>query len=783
MKTKSILLVLLTAMVILPMISFGQEKEKFDPKNNLPKPDPKFNGKIGKTYHDSEMDPSLFTSSEAPEGAPNILLILIDDIGFGGPSSFGGPINTPVYDKLADQGLRYNAFHTTALCSPTRAALLTGRDHHNASTGTIVELSNGYPGYTGTIPKSTATMGKILQENGYSTSWFGKNHNVADNVTSMVGPYQGRPNGLGFDYFYGFLGGETDQWYPTLFENQNPVLNLPTPEEGYHINQDLADKAINWMNYQNSIAPDRPFLLYFAPGAVHAPHQAPKEWIEKYKGQFDQGWDKARELTFERQKKMGIIPSDAKLTERPEQLPAWDSYSKEEQKMFARQMETYAGFMEYTDDEIGRIVDAIEATGELDNTIIIYIMGDNGSSAEGGLIGTANEMLNLNGLYPTNEMNMDFYDEWGGPTTSPHFAVGWAWAMSTPMRWTKQVASHFGGTRNSLVISWPDKIKKPGIRSQFHHVNDILPTLLDVIGLEEPEYFNGVKQKPMDGVSLAYTFEEDGANAENPKKTQYFEMFGHRAIYHDGWMASAFHNRVPWNIAGSVPFEDDKWELFDLTKDFSQANDLAVNNPEKLKELQDIFDKEAIAKNVYPLDDRFAGRLDVNLRPSFIANRDTITFYPGAIRLLEGSSPNTKSRSHSIVANIIVPDDKTEGTILSFGGGTAGYGLYLKDGKFTYFYDWYKFKKTYVETDQAIPTGEVEVRMDFNYDGGGKGKGADIVLYVNGKKAGSGRLEETVAVRYTLDGMDVGMDLGAPVDESYNKAFTGKIRDVTFILE
>lgn len=751
--------------------------------NNLPSPDPEFNGKIGRTYHDSEMDPSLFTSSEAPKGAPNVLLVLIDDIGFGGPSAFGGSINTPVYDKLAANGLRYNRFHTTALCSPTRAALLTGRDHHNASTGTIVELSNGYPGYTGTIPKSTATMGKLLQENGYSTSWFGKNHNVADNVTSIVGPYQGRPNGLGFDYFYGFLGGETDQWYPTLFENQNPVLDLPTPEEGYHINTDLADKAINWMNYQKSIAPDRPFLLYFAPGAVHAPHQAPKEWIDKYKGKFDLGWDEERKRVFERQKELGIIPANTELTERPEELPSWDSFDDNAKKLLARQMETYAGFMEYTDYEIGRIVDAIEARGELDNTIIIYIMGDNGSSAEGGLIGTANEMLNLNGLYPTMEMNMDFYDEWGGPTTSPHFAVGWAWAMSTPNRWTKQVASHFGGTRNSLVVSWPDKIKEPGIRSQFHHVNDILPTILDIAGLEAPEYFNGVKQKPMDGVSMAYTFGSDGANAKNPKKTQYFEMFGHRAIYHEGWMASAFHNRVPWNIAGSVPFEDDKWELFDLTNDFSQANDLSAKNPEKLKELQDLFDEEAKAKNVYPLDDRFADRLDVTLRPSFIADRDTITFYPGATRLLEGSSPDTKSRSHSIIANINIPDKNTEGTILSFGGGTAGYGLYLRDGKFSYFYDWYKFKNTTVSTDQTIPTGNVEVRMDFNYDGGGRGKGADIVLYVNGKKAGSGRLEETIAQRFTLDGMDVGMDLGAPVDETYSKAFTGSVENVTFILK
>lgn len=755
-------------------------------QESLPKPDPKFNGKISETYKNSQADPTLFKAPAAPDGAPNILLVLIDDIGFGASSTFGGPISTPTLERVAKSGLTYNAFHTTALCSPTRASLLTGRNHHNAATGNIIELGTGFPGYTGIIPQDTATVGQILQQYGYSTSWIGKNHNVADNVTSIVGPYQNRPNGLGFDYFYGFMGGEMDQWYPTLYENQNPVLETASPSEGYNLTHDLADKAIEWMRYQNSIAPDRPFFLYFAPGACHAPHQPPKEYPEKYRGKFAHGWDKERELTFARQKKMGIVPESAKLTARPEQLPGWDSYDADAHKLMERQMETYAGFGEYTDIEVGRVIDAIEKTGELDNTLIIYIFGDNGSSAEGSLVGSANEMLNLNGINPTIEMSMKFYDEWGSPRTSPHMAVGWAWAMSTPFRWTKQVASHFGGTRNGMAISWPTRIKAKGeIRSQFHHVNDIVPTILDVVGIEAPDHYNGIKQKPMDGVSMAYTFDRDGKDARNPKETQYFEMFGHRAIYHDGWMASAFHNRVPWVNAGTVPFEDDKWELFDLSKDFSQADDVSKQNPEKLKELQELFDAEAKKNNVYPLDDRFAERTDVSLRPSFVAGRDSITFYPGAIRLLEGSAPNTKSRSHSISANLVIPEDGAEGVILAMGGGTAGFSVYIQDQKLTYFYDWFKFENYTVTTDKPLPTGEVKVRVDFNYDGGGAGKGADIVLYVNDKKAGSGRLKNTVAGRFGLDAMDVGMDLGAPVNENYPTpfAFTGEIKDVTIDLK
>ncbi|HWL11269.1 MAG TPA: arylsulfatase [Planctomicrobium sp.] len=755
-------------------------------QESLPPPDPEFQGKIGETYKNSEADPKLFASPAAPKKAPNIFLVLIDDIGFGASSTFGGPISTPTLDRIAKAGLSYNAFHTTALCSPTRAALLTGRNHHNAATGNIIELGTGFPGYTGIIPRDTATIGQILQQHGYSTSWIGKNHNVADNVTSIVGPYERRPNGLGFDYFYGFMGGEMDQWYPTLYENQNPVLQTPSPEEGYNLTHDLADKAIEWMRYQNSIAPDRPFFLYFAPGATHAPHQPPKEYPEKYRGKFAHGWDKERELTFARQKKMGIIPESTKLTPRPEQMPAWESFDAEARKLMERQMETYAGFGEYADVEVGRVLSEIERSGELENTLVIYIFGDNGSSAEGSLVGSANELLNLNGINPTIEMSMKFYDEWGSPRTSPHMAVGWAWAMSTPFRWTKQVASHFGGTRNAMVLSWPARIKAKGeMRPQFHHVNDIVPTILDVVGIEAPDHYNGIQQKPMDGVSMAYTFAENAAGAPNPKTTQYFEMFGHRALYHDGWIASAFHNRVPWVNAGTVPFEEDKWELFNLNEDFSQAVDVSDQHPEKLKELQKLFDSEAKKNNVYPLDDRFAERTDVSLRPSFIEGRDKITFYPGTIRLLEGSAPNMKSRSHSITANLVIPKEGAEGVILAMGGGTAGFSIYVQNGKLTYFYDWFKFKDYTITTDQPLPTGDVNVRMDFNYDGGGAGKGAEIVLFVNGKKAGSGRLEATVPGRFGLDGMDVGMDLGAPVNEAYKTPFkfTGEIKDVTIDLK
>ena len=710
--------------------------------------------------------------------------MLIDDAGFGATSTFGGPVNTPILDKLAENGLRYNRFHTTALCSPTRASILTGHNHHSAATGVIMEMGTGFPGYTGIIPRSTATFAQILQNNGYSTAWIGKNHNVPDNMYNNVGPFARWPNALGFDYFYGFIGGEMDQWYPTIYENQNPVQPWGTPEEGYNLGADQTDKAIQWMLNQNSIAPDRPFFIYYAPGATHAPHHPPQEWADKYKGKFAHGYDKQREITFKRQKELGVIPKDAKLTPRMDQLPAWDSFDAEAHKLFERQMEVYAGYYEYTDYQIGRIIDAIEKTGELDNTLIIYIAGDNGASAEGSFVGTANELMNLNGLDPTIEQSMKFYDEWGGPETSPHYAVGWAWAMDTPFVWNKQVASHFGGTRNPMVISWPAKIKdKGGLRSQFHHVIDIAPTILDLIGIEQPKKFNGIEQKPIEGVSFAYTFADDAENAPEQKKTQYFEIMGNRGLYHDGFIISAFH-KEPWNTGGTVPFENNKWELFDLSQDFSQADDLSAKNPDKLKELQALFDKEGKKFGVFPLDDRLAGRLDVKLRPSWTSGRNQFVFYEGMTGLPEGTAPNVKNKSHSISADVIIPNNGAEGVLLATGGGTGGYVLYVQDNKLTYEYDWFGYDR-YTVTSTDLPTGKVNLRMDFKYDGGGAGKGGLVTLFVNGNKAGEGRIEKTIPGRFSLDTMDVGMDQNAPVGNDYQPPFkfSGTIEKVTLSLQ
>lgn len=752
----------------------------------LPPSDPTFEGKIGITYKNSQADPSILTPIEAPKDAPNILLVLLDDVGFGASKPFGGSIETPTLERLAANGLKYNRFHTTALCSPTRAALLTGRNHHSVASGTIQEIATGYPGYSGLIPRSTATIGQILQQNGYSTAWFGKNHNVPDNQTSDVGPFDRWPNGLGFDYFYGFIGGETDQWYPTLYENRNSVSQSASPEEGYNLTHDLADKAIAWIRYEQSIAPDRPFFAYFAPGATHAPHQPPPEYPEKYRGKFDQGWDKEREIIFERQKKLGVIPANAELTPRPEQMPAWDSFDEQAHKLFARQMETYAGFLEYTDYEVGRVVDAVEDLGKLDNTLIIYIVGDNGASAEGSLIGSCNELLNLNGLNLTIEDNLRCYDFWGSPETSPHYAVGWAWAMDTPFRWTKQVASYFGGTRNATVISWPKQIKDKGrVRDQFHHVIDIAPTLYEVIGIEDPKFFNGIPQKPIEGVSMVYTFDKTGKKATDKHNTQYFEMFGHRAMYDDGWMASAFHNRVPWINVGTVPFNQDKWELFNLNEDFTQANDLSATNPNKLQELQNLFLLEGEKYNVFPLDDRSSERIDISNRPTFTSNRTHFEFFDGMKHLPEASAPNTKNISHSITADLIIPETGAEGVILAMGGTTSGYTLYVKNNQLVYDYNWFDIDRYSITSSTPVPSGKVQVRFDFNYDGNGIGKGGTGTLFINNKKVGEGRIEKTVPGRFGVDTQDVGMDLQAPVSTAYKPPFkfTGSIEKVTIDLK
>jgi arylsulfatase len=786
MKRKTIMTAASIMLFLLSSMLFATSGLTASAPDNLPKPYPKFKGKIGETYHDSTADPGMFAVNKAPEGAPNILLVMIDDAGFGATSTFGGPCNTPVLDKLAAEGLRFNSFHTTSLCSPTRSSLLSGHNHHSNSTGVIMEMGTGFPGYTGIMPRSAATVGQILRLNGYSTAWIGKNHNLPSSQLNNVGPFDHWPNHLGFDYFYGFNGGEADQWFPTLYENLNPVQPWGTPEEGYNLGADQTDKAIAWMHNQNSIAPDRPFFLLYLPGATHAPHHPPKEWAAKYKGKFAHGYDKQREITFARQKELGVIPKDAKLTPRMKQLPSWDSHDAEAKKLFERQMEVYAGYYEYTDHQVGRIVDAIDKTGELDNTLIIFIAGDNGASAEGSLIGTANELMNLNGLGPNVKQNMKFYDEWGGPETSPHYAVGWAWAMDTPFKWNKQVASHFGGTRNPMVVSWPAKIKdKGGLRTQFHHVIDVLPTILEVAGIEQPKKFNGIEQKPIEGTSFAYALADDAAKAPEQHTKQYFEMMGNRGMYHNGWIASKFH-KLPWDTGGTVPFTNDGWELYNINEDFSQYNDLAATNPDKLKELQALFEMEAKTFGVFPLDDRLAARFDVSLRPSWTSGRNSFTFYPGMTHLDEGTAPNVKNKSHTITAEVEIPKKGAEGVLLAMGGGTGGYVLYIQDNKFTYYSDFFGFEDYKIEST-ALPTGKVTLKMDFKYDGGGAGKGGDVTLFVNGKKAGQGRVEKTIPARYGMDTFDIGMDLNAPVVRGgiYKTPykFTGKIDKVKVVLK
>ncbi|NEO89573.1 MAG: arylsulfatase, partial [Moorea sp. SIO3G5] len=726
----------------------------------LPQPDPEFKGDIGVTYETSgEPDISILKSPEAPEEAPNIILVLLDDVGFSSSETFGGSITTPTLEKLADEGITYNRFHTTALCSPTRAALLTGRNHHSVGSGVVQELATGYPGYKGLIPKSTATIAEVLKENGYSTAWFGKNHNVPDNQTSMVGPFDRWPNGLGFDYFYGFIGGETDQWFPALYENQNPINPPAETSDGetYNLTHDLANKAIGWMNNQHSIAPDRPFFLYFAPGATHSPHQPPDEYRDRYLGKFDEGWDAERKKIFERQKGIngetaktpGIIPDDAKLTERPDGIPAWDDdeqFDDRDRAALAKEMEIYGAFLEYTDDEVGRVLDAIPKD-EVENTMIIYIVGDNGGSAGGGLYGTCNTMKNQNGLKPTVKDLQDCADNWGEPGTSTGYAVGWAWATDAPFQWTKEVASHFGGTRNPMIIKWPKVIpltpETRDIRDQFHHVIDIAPTILEVTGIQEPEIVNSIQQQPIEGVSLAYTFGfgnklGNGEGAKGIHQTQYFEMFGNRGIYKDEgeheWIASTVHKK-PVGDEPVKAFDEDEWELYDLKTDFSQSKDLSKSEEEekddyldKLEELKDLFLVEGSKYNVFPLDDRSIERGDVSNRPSFTTGRYHFEFYEGAVRLPEGVAPDVKNKSHQVTAYVTIPEEGAEGVLLALGGETGGYSFYILDNKLHYTHNYLGTHYDVVSKDD-VPTGDdVKLEFCFVYSGDygdGKGNGGE----------------------------------------------------------
>ncbi|MBH0112788.1 arylsulfatase [Novosphingobium sp. YJ-S2-02] len=746
-------------------------------RSKLPLPEPAFTGKIGKTYKESESAwPEL---PKPPAGAPNVVLIILDDVGFGQASTFGGPVPTHALDKLAAEGLRYTRFHTTAICGPSRAALITGRNHHNCGTGFLSEWATGFPSYNNMIPQSTATIGRILKENGYATSWFGKNHNTPDWESSVAGPFDRWPTGMGFDYFYGFICGETHQYYPVLFENTVAVEPDRLPEDGYHFMEDMTDRAINWIRYSKAVAPDKPFLCYFAPGAAHAPHHAPAAWRDKFKGQFDKGWEKVREETYNRQLAEGIIPDGTELTPKPDWVQDWDGLSADEKKVFARFMENFAGYLSYADAECGRLIDAVKELPDADNTIIIYIVGDNGASSEGGAMGTANEVMNFNGIPTSIEEIAEIYEDIGGPDTEPHYPLGWAWSGNAPFQWVKQVASHFGGSRNPMVVSWPQKISdRGGIRPQFTHLIDIVPTILEAAGIPAPTHVNGVEQKAMDGVSITSTF--GSADAHAVRERQYFEVFSNRAIYDKGWIACAQHT-FPWRqdyAPGN--WDKDKWELYNIDADFSEANDLAAAHPDKLAEMKAIFDEEAEKYGVYPLDDRGSGRLS-EPKPApggADPDRTDFTFYEGCYRLPETAAPNTKNRSHSIKVSLDNTSGKAEGVIVAAGGKSAGYSLYVKDGKLTYHYNYFEKQRYDIAANAPLPDGKSVVEMAFAYDGGGLGKGGEVVLMIDGKEVARERIEATVPGRFGIDTFGVGGDSGSPVADTYKPPFSftgGKI--------
>lgn len=755
----------------------------------LPRPEQPFKGSIGRAAKDSV--PDFPKEVEPPKNAPNILIILTDDVGFGASSTFGGPISTPTFDRLAKAGLRYNNFHTTALCSPTRAALITGRNHHSVQTGVITEFGTGFPGYNSLMSKSNGTVAQVLREYAYTSSWYGKNHNVPDWQTSQVGPFDLWPTGLGFNYFYGFIGGDTDQWRPALFEGTKPI----EPYEGkpnYILDVDLADHAIDWLRMQHSVAPQKPFLLYYATGTAHAPHAAPKDWIAKMKGKFDQGWDKIREETFARQKQLGLMPANAKLTPRPDALPAWDSLTPDQKRLYARMAEVYAAALSHADHNIGRVIDAVDEMGELDNTLIIYIMGDNGCSGEGTLQGTTDEVgVNANGVKEDIQFLLSMMDDLGSSKSYGHMPAAWAWGFDSPFQWTKQVASHFGGTANGLVISWPKRIKdQGGIRTQFHHIIDIVPTIYEAVGITPPSMLNGVPQKAIEGVSMVYTF--DDAKAPSTRKTQYFEMLGNRALYSDGWIASTTPKRLPWQPK-AVPGSDDPlsftWELYHVAEDFTQATDVAKQNPDKLRELQDLFWGEAARYNVLPLDATFAERADPAIRPSLTRGRSVFTYYAGMLRIPEGSTPDTKNKSYTVTAEVEIPQGGASGVLATQGGRFGGWGLLLLDDKpmFVHALSNQPQHKYKIASDQKLTPGKHTIRFEFKYDGGGIGKGGAGSLLVDGKQAAQGHIERTICCRFSLDEtFDVGADTGTPVIEDYADKmpfrFTGNLKKLVIEL-
>jgi arylsulfatase len=739
----------------------------------------------GLTTYDAKDPDTAFAPIEPllpPPGAPNVLIVLLDDVGFGAASTFGGPCRTPTADRLAAGGLTFNRFHTTALCAPTRAALLTGRNHHSVGMGSITETATSAPGNSSVRPNTKAPLAVTLKLNGYSTAQFGKCHEVPVWQSSPMGPFDAWPSGGGgFETFYGFIGGENNQWDPALYDGTTPVEPPATPEEGYHLTEDLADRAVSWIRQQKALMPDKPFFVYFAPGATHAPHHVPKEWADRYAGQFGDGWDLQRERTLARQKELGVIPADTELTARHAEIPAWDDMPEELKPVLAREMEVYAGFLEHVDHHVGRLIDTIEDLGILDDTIIYYIIGDNGASAEGTLNGAFNEMANFNGMaaLETPEFLLSKLDELGTPSSYNHYAVGWAWAMCAPFQWTKQVASHWGGTRNGTIVHWPAGIQESGgLRSQFTHVIDVAPTILEAAGLPEPTVVNGVQQSPMEGTSMLYAF-NDAASPER-HDLQYFEMFGNRGIYHRGWSAVTKH-RTPWVMVGDLPpFDDDVWELYDGSSDYSQARNLAADNREKLAKLQRLWLIEATKYNVLPMDDRGAERLEPALagRPTLIQGTSQM-FFPGMGRLSENSVVSIKNKSFSVTAEVVVPDSGAEGVIIAQGGRFGGWALYAKSGRAKFVYNVLGIHEFATESEPPIPAGIHQVRMEFAYDGGGLAKGGGVILYFDGTAVGTGRVGATQPMIFSADETtDIGNETGTTVTPDYTaqaSRFTGKI--------
>jgi len=742
---------------------------------SLPASPGPFRGAIGRSYSTSLAD--FPRQAHPPSGAPNVLLILLDDVGFGQPSPFGGPVEMPSLAALAERGLRYNHFHTTALCSPTRAALLTGQNHHAVATGAAAEMATGFPGYNMMWPRRTACVAEVLRLNGHATAAFGKWHNTPEWETGPFGPFDRWPTGLGFEYFYGFMGADCDQWQPNLFENTRPVEPDRSPEEGYHLDVDLADRAIAWLRLRESVVPDRPFFLYYAPGTAHAPHHAPREWIDRYAGAFDHGWDRQRELTFQRQQELGVIPSDAALTARPTEIPAWDDLSDTERRIATRLQEAFAGALSHCDDQIGRVLTAIDDLGERDNTLVIYIAGDNGPAAEGTLRGQFNKWAGVNGLEEDREAVSRRLDEIGGPTSYNNYPAGWAWAGATPLQWFKQIASHFGGTRNGAVIAWPERITDHNaLRTQFHHCVDVVPTILQAVGIPAPEVVNGTPQRELDGLDMSYTFAS--SDSTTTRRTQYFEMFGNRGLFHDGWMASARHSRLPWQFTGGSTgeFDSDRWELYRVEDDFSQARDLALLEPERLRELQDLWWVEAARNSVLPLDDRSAERLAVGADRNASTARTVFEYYPGAVRIPEASSPNVKGRAHSIAATVSLAEDD-EGVLVAAGGRFAGYVLYIRDGRLHYVHNLCDIEH-YRVSSEPLEIGERTLRFTFAPDEPRLGSGGTAFLFDGERPIGRGRIPRTVPFRYSYcETFDVGRDSGSAVIPDYTCpfAFTGSL--------